>query len=105
MNNQVLFTAATSVGLVIAISSAASAAGRPFGRYLGRSSSSSSSHAQTYRPQSSLPSRNSRAASARGFAANLLDSPERLEQIYGPSILTRGAANPSNSNVATKQPQ
>ncbi len=90
MKNHMKHIAAVAVGVMIASTASNSEAGRPFGLFSSqpnRSSqrSSNRSHQASRQAQTrSLPSR-----SATSYANSILQSPERMEKIYGPSILVR----------------
>jgi hypothetical protein len=105
MKNQALFLAAVSAGITIGIGSAATAAGRPFGRFSTRSSRPVSNQSSVNRANSVMQSRHQNAVPSNRYVTKLLNSPERLEQVYGPSILIRKGMNATSGNVAAKQPE
>jgi hypothetical protein len=95
MKNQIKFVVAIAVGVTMASGTSISEAGRPYGMFSSRTSRPS----QNYSTANRSPSNH---AAAPSYAAGLLQSPERLEKIFGPSILVVGEQQGSNS--VAKQP-
>ena len=91
MKNQIKLIAALTLGVTFASSAGISEAGRPFGMFSSRSSQSSQNYSTRNQAQMQQPA---------AYTNNILQSPERMEKIYGPSILVRGEANTTVSTVS-----
>ena len=96
MKNQLRLAIAILVGVSIASAASISEAGRPYSRRTSRSYQPASNSASTHNAQRAAGT-TSTVANARG----IMQSPERMTKVYGPSILIRSEAE---TTVAVSQP-
>ncbi|KAA1257662.1 hypothetical protein LF1_01500 [Rubripirellula obstinata] len=90
MKNQIKLIAALTVGVTFANTAGTLEAGRPFGRFSNQSSRSSQNYSnRNYSAANRAPVRTQQPSSATSYASSILQSPERMEKVYGPSILVR----------------
>lgn len=103
MKNQIKLVVALTVGVTFASTAGISEAGRPFGRFSTQSSRSSQNYsARNYQAGNQSRTQTQQPSSATSYASSILQSPERMEKVYGPSILLR--ADQPSAKRAVSQP-